>query len=222
MVMAVGSLAAAQPMTSPRVTTSRGDGHVTIVAKTDAVRVSQTITAKGFELTVSDKRDSVRIAGDVHGRVRAERGGRVVSLALQTSTPQDARAVSALLMGSTSLARFGEIVATGWARSTRDALVFVSAHAMVALLQGDAVPLRAMAHRIVTSQEPHLVRVRQRTAAECWRAYEQDVISYTYELEQCLAEASYSLNPLRSAWCAYSYNLKASLAFVWLLDCSGY
>jgi predicted transglutaminase-like cysteine proteinase len=222
LVMAFGSLATAQPTSSPRVTTSRGDGHVTLVAKTDEVRVSQTMTSNGFDLTVSDGRDAARITGDVHGRVHVERGGRRVSLTLQTSTPADARAASTLLMGSTALARFGEIIATGWARSTKEALVFVSAHAMVALLQGNAAPLRAMANRIATSAEPQLVRVRQRTAGECWRSYEQDVLGYTYELEQCLAEASYSLNPLRSAWCAYSYNLKTSLAFIWLLDCSGF
>jgi hypothetical protein len=222
MVMACSTWAAAQPMTNPRVTSSRSDGRVTMVAMTDAVRVSQTITATGFDLIVNDGRDTARIIGDVHGRVRVERGGRAVSMTLQTSTVEDAAAARDVLTGSSALARFGEVVGTGWARSTKQALVFVSAHAMVALLQGNAVPLRAMAERIGTSREPQFVRVRQMTASQCWRSYEQDVIGYTYELEKCLEEASYSLNPLRSAWCAYSYNLKATLAFVWLLDCSGY
>jgi hypothetical protein len=176
----------------------------------------------GFDLVVSDGRDTARVAGDVHGTVRVERGGRTVTVNLQHSTTEEARAAGAALAGSTAVARFGEVVATGWARSTKEALVFVSAHAVVALLQGNVIPVRAMANRLMTSNEPQLVRVRQRTAAECWRAYESDVLGYTYELEQCLDEASYSLNPLRSSWCAYSYNLKATLAFVWLLDCSGY
>jgi hypothetical protein len=216
------TVATAQPVTSPVVTTSRSNGSVTMVARTDAVRVSQTMTLTGFDLVVSDGRESVRITGDVHGRVRATRAGRSVAITLQQATAADARSASQLLAGSTALARFGDLVRTGWARSTKDALVFVSAHAMVALLQGDAVPLRAMAQHLTSNDEPALVRVRQRTAGECWRAYEHDVVGYTYELEQCLEEARFSLNPLRSAWCAYSYNLKATLAFVWLLDCSGY
>jgi hypothetical protein len=194
-----------------------------MVARTDSVRVTQSMTSSGFDLIVSDGRDTARVVGDVHGRVRVERGGRSVTVLLQQATPAEAQAARAVLAGSTAIARFGEIVATGWARSTKEALVFVSAHAVVALLQGDAMPLRAMAHRLAASDEPTLVRVRQpRTAAECWRAYEVDVVGYTYELERCLEEARSSLNPLRSAWCAYSYNLKTSLAFVWLLDCSGY
>ena len=215
-------LAAGEPTTTPRVSVTRGADKVTLTARTETVRVSQTLTPKSFDLVVSDGRDSAQITGDTEGRVTVRRAGRTIRLALRDATLREAEAVRALLRGSTALARLRQLAASAWARSHKDALVFVSAQAMVAVLEGDQAPIRAVVHRLQTSREPTVVRVRQMTASDCWRAYERDALSYTYELERCIEEASYSLNPLRGAWCAYSYNLKASLAFVWLLDCSGY
>jgi hypothetical protein len=221
-VMGTSSVAAGEQATTPRVSVTRGADKVTLTARTQTVRVSQTLTPKSFDLVVSDGRDSAQITGDIEGRVTVRRAGQTMTLALRDATLREAEAVRALLRGSTALARLRQLAASPWARSHKDGVVFVSAQAMVAVLEGDQAPIRAVVHQFQTSHEPQIVRVRQRTASDCWRAYEQDALSYTYELEACMAEASYSLNPLRGAWCAYSYNLKASLAFVWLLDCSGY
>ena len=215
------SAAAQTAGTTPRVTMTRGKETVTISARTERVRVSQTLTPRSFSLTVSDGRDAVEINGNTDGQVAVRRAGRTLALSLRDSAPREAEAVQALLRGSSAIARLGELASSSWGRSHRDAMVFVSAHAMAALLQGTAAPLKAVVHRFQASGEPVLVRV-QRTPGECWRAYERDVLSYTYDLEACIEESSASLNPLRSAWCAYSYNLKATLAFVWLLDCNGY
>jgi hypothetical protein len=221
-VSGTAASASAQPITSPKVAVTRGADKVTMTARTDVVRVSQTLTPQGFDLVVSSGGDSAQIVGTTEGQLTVRRAGRTLTLSLQQASRIEAEAVRALLRGSTALARLGQLTRTAWARSHKDAFVFVSAQAMVAAIQGDVAPLKAVVSRIQTSREPQIVRVRQRTASECWRAYERDALAYTYELEQCMEEASYSLNPLRSAWCAYSYNLKASLAFIWLLDCSGY
>lgn len=225
MAMALAGLplsAAAQSAgTSPRVTMTRGKETVTISARTERVRVSQTLTPNSFSLTMSDGRDAVEISGNTDGQVAVRRAGRSLALSMRDSTEREVEAVQALLRGSSAIARLGELATSSWGRSHKDAIVFVSGHAMAALLQGTSAPLKAIVHRFQASGEPVLVRV-QRTPGECWRAYERDVLSYTYDLEACIEESRYSLNPLRSAWCAYSYDLKATLAFVWLLDCNGY
>ena len=221
-VAGAAGAAAGEPPTNPRVSVTRGTDTVTLTARTATLRVSQTLTPTTFDLVVSDGRDSAQITGDTEGRVTVRRSGRTLSLALRDATVAQAEAVRALLRGSTALANLRQLAASAWARSHKDALAFVSAQAMVAVLEGDQTPIRAVVHRIQTSRDPQVVRVRQMTASDCWRAYERDALSYTYELERCMSEASYSLNPLRSAWCAYSYNLKSTLAFIWLLDCSGY
>jgi hypothetical protein len=200
---------------------TRGKGTVTIAARTETVRVSQTLTTGSFALTVSDGRDAVEISGNTDGQVAVRRAGRTLALSMRDSTVHEAEAVQALLRGSSAIARLGELATSSWARSHKDAMVFVSAHALAALLQGTSAPLKAIVHRFQAASEPRLVRV-QLTSGDCWRLYQRDVLSYTYELEACIDESSSSLNPLRSAWCAYSYNLKATLAFVWLMDCNGY
>jgi hypothetical protein len=214
------SAAAQSAGTTPRVTMTRGKETVTISARTERVRVSQTLTPSSFSLTMSDGRDAVDISGNTDGQVAVRRAGRSLALSMRDSTAREVEAVQALLRGSSAIARLGELATSSWGRSQKDAIVFVTGHAMAALLQGTSAPLKAIVHRLQAS-EPVLVRV-QRTPGECWRAYERDVLSYTYDLEACIQESSYSLNPLRSAWCAYSYDLKATLAFVWLLDCNGY
>lgn len=215
------SAAAQTSGTTPRVTTTRGKGAVTISARTESVRVSQTLTPTSFSLTMSDGRDAVEINGNTEGQVAVRRAGRTLALSMREATVPQVEAVRALLRDSSAIRRLGELAASPWGRSNKDALVFVSGHAMAALLQGHVGPVKAMARRFETDRGPTMRRV-QMTASGCWFAYQRDVLSYTYELEACIQESSSSLNPLRSAWCAYSYNLKATLAFVWLMDCSGY
>lgn len=221
-VTVIPTVIAAQPTQDPRVTVSRGSGQVTISVKAATLVVAQQVTPTTFDLTVADGRDVARFTGDVDGRVRIERGGRMLALAMTNAKPEDAATARTMLAGSIALERFGRLMASSWARATKEAVVFASAHAIVALVQGNAAPLHAFVQRVRVGAEPRLVTVAQMSASECWRSYERDVLGYTYELESCLVESSDSLNPLRSAWCAYSYNLKATLAFIWLLDCSGY
>ena len=214
--------AAAQTVGSqPRVTMTRGKGTMTIAARTESVRVSQTVTTNAFALTISDGRDSVEVSGNTDGQVVVRRSGRALTLSMRDATVPQVEAIRALLRESSAIARLGELASSAWGRSHKDALVFVSAHAMTALLQGHVGPVKALAQRFERDRQP-AIRPAQMTAGQCWLAYQRDVLSYTYDLEACIAESSASLNPLRSAWCAYSYNLKATLAFVWLMDCSGY
>jgi hypothetical protein len=221
MVTFLPTMIAAQPITEPTVTVARRDGQVTITAKAQPLVISQALTTSAFDLTVSDGRDTAQISGDVQGHVRIVRAGRRVAVSLATATPADAASTRAVLAGSSALKAFDRLMATAWARSSKDALIFASAHAIVGLLQGDVAPLRAVVGRLQREVGPRLVRAAQTTASWCWRAYERDVVNYTYELEECIRAASESFNPISSAWCGYSYNLKASLAFIWLLDCSG-
>jgi hypothetical protein len=214
--------AAAQSAEVPRVAVTRRADRVTITARTSALRVSETVTRAGFELTLSDGRDAAAIAGDAAGRVSVRRGGRTLQLSLRQGSAAEVEAVRRLLGGSSAVAAFGRLLQSPWGRTSKEALAFASAHAIATLLQGERAPLTAIVQRLRVSQEPQIVRVRQMTASMCWRSYERDVLMYTYELENCIAQASNSLNPLSSAWCSYEYNLKATLAFVWLLDCSGY
>ncbi len=223
MVTLLPTVIAAQPARDPRLTVTRGEGQgqVTIEVKAASLVVAQKLTPTTFDLQVRDGRDAARFTGDIHGRVRIERGGRTLALSMADSTPDDVAARS-MLAGSVALQRFDRLMASEWARSTREAVVFVSAHAIVALFQGNAAPLQAVVRRLRAGAQPHLMTVAQLSSSQCWKAYEQDVLGLTYDLEACLQEASSSLNPLTSAWCAYSFNLRATLAFIWLLDCNGY
>lgn len=221
MMAATPAIIAAEPAVNPRVSITRDKGQVTVAVAAGSLKVTQRLTPRSFDLTVADGRDSATIAGDVEGRVRVARANRVVAFSLRDGTQDEAAAARAMLTGSRALAQFDRLVASAWGRSTKEALVFVSAHALVALLQGDSSPLRTVVSRLRSETEPRIRRAAQ-TSNDCWRAYERDVLQITYDLEACIQEASYSLNPLRASWCAYSYNLRASLAFIWLLDCNGY
>jgi hypothetical protein len=220
---AMPAIVAAQSTTAPRVQVTRSGTQVTIAAKADAWSISQTLTPTTFDLRIGDAVDRVRFVGDKTGRLRIDRGGRTLVLTLLEETPvADLDKVKAMLAGSSALARFDRLMASDWARAAREAAAFDAPHAIVALLQGNAAPLEAVVQRARLAGEPRITTVAQQTASWCWRSYERDVLTYTYELESCVAEATWSINPLRISWCAYSYNIKASLAFIWLLDCSGY
>ncbi len=220
MMVGVPAMGGARGLEDPRVTTTRGDGRVTVTMAYRKLVVRETLSSSTFDVTVADPSDAVRFAGDASGRLRVERNGRVVVLAMTTATLTDAAAVKALLAGSSALATFDEAMRTEWAQ-TREATLFASAHATVGLLQGNTHRLRALVKRFRQDGEFRLIAAAQSGPAGCWDSYERDVIKYTYELEQCIQDAADSWNPFGVAWCAYEYNLKATLAFYWLLDCSG-
>ena len=206
---------------APNVTITSKNGRVVATLRAENVAVTQTLTANTFDLQIGSAPDQIRVKGDVDGRVSVTRGDRTHAFAIKTARPSDTQVVRDLLANNDALANFRSIASSDWARSTRQAAVFVSADAIVALLQGDSRPTSAMAQRALGG-ELRIVPAQQLTAQQCWRAYERDVLQVTYDLEACVKDASTSLNPLRLAWCSYEYNIRASLAFIWLLDCSGY
>jgi hypothetical protein len=217
MMPAVGS---AGPAQDPRVSVTRGGGHVTISARTESLSVTQTLTAAGFDLRVVDGLDTVRITGDAAGHVRVERSGQSMALVMTSAEPADMARVQTLLADSTALAAFDRLMTTDWSRGRNTAAVFVPAHAIVALLRGHTGPTAGAVRVARSHQGPAFTTVAQGPSG-CWQTYERDVVRYTYDLEACIRDASDSWNPLATAWCAYEFNLKASLAFIWLLDCHG-
>jgi hypothetical protein len=221
-VASVPAIAGAQSGAAPRVSVTRSGGQVTIAARADTFSVSHTLASTTFDLQVSEGADKVRFVGDKSGQLRIQRGGHTMSMAMLEATGPEMQQVKSLLAGSRALARFDRIMGSDWTRATREAAAFEAPHAIVAYLQGNTAPLDAVMLRVRTASQPRISTMAQTTASWCWRSYERDVLAYTYELEDCVDEASNSINPMRIAWCAYSYNLKASLAFIWLLDCSGY
>ena len=218
-LLVVPGVVKAEP-TAPRVNTTRTRDGATMTVREGGLMVSQSVTRQSFTLTVQQGADRVRITGDTGGRVSLSRRGRSHAFVVSTATAADAAKIAALVTGSAALGAFDALMASSWARRT-EAAPFVSAHAIVALLRSDVQPTRALVQRARAAAGPRLIAA-QFTASQCWRSYERDVIGYTYELESCLEEASYSLNPLRTMWCSYSYNLQTTLAFIWLLDCSGH
>jgi hypothetical protein len=204
---------------SPRVTTTRKGGSVTIAARTPELVVSQTLRRGLLDVSITAGADRVRVVGDEGGFVRVERAGRTRSFDVRAARAEDITAVRAMLSTSTAMSAFESLLASPWGGS-RAAMPFAASHALVALLQARTEPLRAIVQRARAGDT--LLKNIRLTSGECWHYYERDAVRYTYELEQCVADASNSLNPLRVSWCAYSYNLKTTLAFLWLLDCNGY
>jgi hypothetical protein len=205
---------------APRVSVSRKSQSAVMALRAEQLIVSQTLKPGVVDVILSDGVDRVRVVSEIDGDVRIERAGRVRAFNVTSATAGDAAAAMALLGESPAVAAFEALLASPWGE-TRRALPFASSHALIALLQARTEPLRVVVQRIRTSSSAR-IREAGMTAGECWTAYERDAVRYTYELEQCIADASNSLNPLRVSWCAYSYNLKSTLAFIWLLDCSGY
>jgi hypothetical protein len=113
------------------------------------------------------------------------------------------------------------LLQSSWTRSAEVATVFKSAREVIRVLQADHnVVERVVAKRPTVAYS--IVPVLQRTPSQCWDAYTRDVVHFTYELQSCLNSASYAWwNPLATGFCAYEYNLKSSLAAIWLLDCYG-
>lgn len=212
---------------TPRVNTTRSASHAVMSVKSSAVTVTQTISPDAFDLRLQSAADEVRITGDRGGHVTVVRGGARHALDVRTATLDDQRTVQRMLSGSAALAGFETLMATPWPRPAAVAPVLDAAKAMIALFRGEApraLPLVAAMRAPAPTDVPasSLRRVAQKLSpSQCWDIYAHDVLKFTYDLEACMAEASYSLNPLRSAWCGYEYNLKATLAAFWLLDCYG-
>lgn len=224
--MAAATLVAFSPVTvsahtHPQITVSREKDQATIVLERGDLTVTQTLAGETVDLRLVQGADHVRLTADLEGRVRMERGERQHQFSMRTATPADQAAITALLAGSAAVPSFDAVMQSEWARTTKAAQLFTSARALLGVLQGDYQPVARMA-AAVSTPAPTLMFARQRMSpSQCWDTYSRDVVYFTYELQRCMVEASYSLNPLRSAWCAYEYNLKSSLSAFWLLDCYG-
>jgi hypothetical protein len=187
-------------------------------------RMTQTFSGKTVDMHLSGDGDQLRLTSDLDGNIALERNGNGHRFSMRAATPADRDAVVRLLSGATVIARLDDVLRTEWAQTTNAAAVVASARALIGILEGNVEPVARMAADVRSrAQAPAVIRARsQQTPYGCWETYSQDVLQFTYDLEACLAEAADSWNPLRTAWCAYEYNLKASFAFVWLTDCFGW
>jgi hypothetical protein len=182
------------------------------------LKVTETLTSNTLDLRLTEGSDTVQFTGDLAGRVTVQREGQQKSLAVRTATESDQTAVLNLLAGSTALRSFDALMDTAWGRSAKPAAPFRSARALLALFRGDYAPTAAVVASM-TSPRVSVMPVRRDGPDACWSAYSHDVLKYTYDLEGCVAEARDSYFPLALGWCAYEYDLKTGLAFVWLLNC---
>jgi hypothetical protein len=205
----------------PRVQASRTYQKASMTLQAGTLRVTQTMTRKGFELQVTEGKDRVRFTGDVHGNVSVQRGDVSHAFSLRTGTDADQAAVIALVSSSTAIKSFDAVMRGNWAASAKSAVVFRAAHSLIGALRGQDRVMASLFRTGGTAPNASIVPVRRDGPAACWDSYTRDVIRYTFELEGCIDEADDSIFPLHLAWCAYEYNIKASLAFMWLLDCSG-
>lgn len=220
-LVSVPGVVSAGSTTAPRVKIVRDVGAVTVSVQKDTLVVSQRLTPQAFDLTLARSDERVRFTGDVNGRVSVTRGRASHAFSMATLASGDLAAVRQIVSGSSALREFDHLMVSEWARTDKNAAVFASAHAIVALVQGKTMALRATVDRMGHAAEPRLMTVARQSSGECWGLYTRDVVRATFDLEACLEEARSSLNPFRTIWCSYSYNMRASLAFIWLLDCNG-
>ncbi len=223
-------VASAAGEATPRFRAVRGNGQITISVEAEGMAVKERISSQAFDLTISQKGDTVRFTGVVDGHVTVERGGRTNGFSMRDPLSRDFALVGQIVAASPALRQFGAVAASVRGRNDAGARVLTMAHEMVGLIQGNGQAVRETIGRATPPAGVGFTTVAQRTRddggaygpSSCWVPYQRDVVRYTYELEGCMREARDSRNPLATAWCAYEYDLKATLAFYWLLDCNGY
>jgi hypothetical protein len=218
--LAVSSASAATG--EPKIETMREADRITVTLRTGDLTVTQIVTRTGVDLRLTHQGDTVQFAGDLAGRIAVARGGQSRAFALRYAQAADQSALNALLADSPALGAFDKLLHGEWARRAESAVMFKSTREVIRVLQGEPAVVLQMAAAARTPSPASIVAVRQRLSpSQCWDTYARDVIHFTYELQSCLNSASYSWNPLATAWCSYEYNLKSSLSAVWLLDCYG-
>jgi hypothetical protein len=212
----------------PTIKMTRGADRATVTLVTETLSVTETLTRTALDIQLVQGDDQLRVYCDLDGRVLVERGERAKqaterrTMSMRTAQQSERSLVTALLAESPALANFDGLMQSSWARSSEAAAVLKPARELIRVLQGDFQSIAAMASARPLASTVSLVRVAQRSPSQCWDTYARDVIHFTYELQSCLNSASYSWwNPLATGWCAYEYNLKSSLASIWLLDCYG-
>ena len=209
----------------PHLKTSRSGDQATITLRAGGLTVTQTLTPSAALLRVEVDGDAVQFAGDLDGRVTLERGRTRRTFMVRTASSEDKASVQAMLADSPALRAFDRLLQSAWARTAESATPFKTTRAALRALEGDNQVGNQLVNA-VSSTGPttaSLGRVRQRLSpSQCWDTYAKDVVHFTYELQSCLGSVGAQWwNPFATAWCAYEYNLKSSLASVWLLDCYG-
>jgi hypothetical protein len=207
--------------TTPEVTATREGRGATLTLRHGGLTIVQRLAERTLDLSVTEGRDELRVSADLDGRVTMERAGKRRAFEVRSATLDDQAALNSLLSDSAAMTAFDRVLASEWARSEM-AAPFRTTREVIRALQGDYNVVSRMASVVSTPRTP-IVFARQRLSpSQCWDTYSRDVTKYTYDLQSCLSNAYYAWwNPLHSAWCTYEYNLKSSLAAVWLLDCYG-
>jgi hypothetical protein len=207
----------------PDVRTWRDGDRATITLRSGALRITQMLTRSALRLEIAHDRDVLRLSGDLEGRVSVERNGQRLAFAMRTATADDHAALNTMVTPSTALQSFDALLASAWGRTAPAARLFVSAREVLRVLQGDSKDAVARMMTPPPTASATLMLARQRLSpAQCWDTYARDVTKFTYDLQSCLAQVNANWwNPLHVAWCSYEYNLKSSLAAIWLLDCYG-
>jgi hypothetical protein len=204
------------------VTATRdGRDAATITLRDGALTIVQHLTETALDLRLTQGEDDVRLVADLSGRVVVSGGGQHRAFLVRSATEDDVRVVRGIVERSAALAAFDRLLQSPWA-ATNAAVAFRSTRALIRVLEGDDNAIvEAPAPRV--APRTAIVLARQRLSpSQCWDTYSRDVVKFTYDLQSCLSQTSANWwNPLHVAWCSYEYNLKSSLASIWLLDCYG-
>jgi hypothetical protein len=221
MAWALAAAPAGASGTTPEITAAREGRGATITLRHGELTIVQRLGERTLHLSITEGRDELRVSADLDGRVTLERAGTRRTFEVRSATLDDQAALNALLSGSAAMTAFDRVLELPWARSEM-AAPFRTTREAIRALQGDYNVVSRMA-AVVSTPRTQVMFARQRLSpSQCWDTYARDVTKYTYDLQSCLSNAYYAWwNPLHSAWCTYEYNLKSSLAAVWLLDCYG-
>jgi hypothetical protein len=208
---------------APAISVARASGKATLVVKAGDLRFEETLTPSTFDLSVVLGNDMVRLSGNQTGDIEVTRARRTYKTSMTTASPAQLGVVRGILGDSPALRALQAVVDEARVAGGRYAGLLHSANALLRIVQGDP---RATGDLVVLAmaQQPggfRTIAQRQR-ADDCWDGYARAVLRYTYEYEACVREARDRWwEVYRLAWCAYEYDLKATLAGFWLLDCSG-
>jgi hypothetical protein len=208
---------------SPEIKSTRHKDGATVTLRAGDLTVTQTFGKTGVALRLSRAGDVLEFAADLTGRVTLQRASAHSSFMVRSASRQDQERLNQILANSPALDAFDELLQSPWARSAEAAAIFRSTREVLRVLQtADHAPEALVAVR-PPAATPAVTLVRQRLSpSQCWDTYSRDVVHFTYELQSCIGSVSSQWwNPFALAWCAYEYNLKSSLASIWLLDCYG-
>jgi hypothetical protein len=219
-VLTLSTSATAQP--APQYAVSRQGDKARLTMRSGEFRFEQVLSPTAFAFTIESGRDRVQIVGDHRGELRVLRGDVTRALNMAIASDEQLRELRAWLDDSIALRELGRVASEERQAKSRYAAFVENAHALVRTLQGD---LRAtgdlIVQRMARRSAGFQTVAQSRRADECWDGYSRSVLRYTYELEACVNEARSRFNPIITAWCGYEYNIKATLAGYWLLDCNG-